>query len=591
MKILLMTLNSKYIHSNLAIHSIYRYWVQNLKKPDSNVTIDVREFTINNDMDPVLSEMHRGRYDVVFVSAYIWNIELLTVLIENYNRLNPETLIFLGGPEVSYNPFEQMSNLPAIHGVFCGEGEESFTAAVRHFLSGNALDTLHHIPGIATRYSVVAPTPVIVSDLDSLPFPYESMDAFSNRIVYYESTRGCPYSCSYCLSSSLKGVRRLSLERVYSDMKKFLEWQVPQVKFVDRTFNLDKKHALSIMQYLVDHDNGVTNFHFEINGNLLDSDYFALVSKGRKGLFQFEIGIQSTCTSTLTAINRNIPFEQLKENIQELIKTQKTHVHVDLIAGLPLESYKRFLKSFDDAYNLGANQLQLGFLKVLKGTALYGQKDRYGYKVRRETPYEVLENNYISFDDLAVLKEVEKLVEWYHNSERFKVSFKWLLMKTGNKPSELFLSLRKWFFSRGLLNVPISTFNLYLYLDAYYKSVVDSGDEQVFNDLLKYDYYASGLRGQRDLFHYPDIPRFNKRRIEILDMQDVKNHFVDEDDPVTPKEMLKYLEFVVFKHDVVGWISETSSLIPETNSVVVFNMKKPYAFLKLGIQLFKGDAS
>lgn len=584
MNVLLMTLNSKFIHSNLAIQYIEAYWNHHHKDDYPNVTIHVKEFTINNDMDSILRDLYRGSFDAIFVSAYIWNIESLNLLFSDYAKLKPETLIIYGGPEVSYNPLEQLEKNPAISAVICGEGEETFSKAVICLSEDFSIDRFHELEHITTRNSKVNSALARVQNLDSIPFPYLDISKFENRIVYYESSRGCPYACAYCLSSASKGVRYFSLDRVYDDLKRFLSWQVPQVKFVDRTFNIKKDHALSIMKFLSQNDNGITNFHFEINADLLDNDYFEVIESSRRGLFQFEIGIQSTNDPTTHAINRPIQYETLKSNTLRLIETGKAHVHVDLIAALPYETYERFLKSFDDVFALGAEQVQLGFLKLLKGTPLYEKQDEYGYKVRESAPFEVLENRFISYESLSKLKELEMLLEWYHNSGKFKKSLLWLIEKSKESPSGAFNKLRDYFKRNGYFDMPLSTYGLYEVMDAYYRSRFSDGE--VFNDLLKYDYYASNLHGNRDLFTYVEIPGMNKTRLNLLKDNDFVHQINPELIGQTPKEMLKRLEFITFQYDLDTLIKTDFKVVNKQISIMVFDSKMHDVGIPIDVGLF-----
>ncbi|MCD4714362.1 MAG: B12-binding domain-containing radical SAM protein [Clostridiales bacterium] len=593
MKILLMTLNSKFIHSNLAIKYIERFWRENHEHDHQMIELDVKEYTINNDMDHILRDIHKGRYDAVFASAYIWNIDPLSILFSNFRKINPKSLIIFGGPEVSYDPVDQLAKHSYLDGVICGEGEQTFSKLLIHFSKeGLSLNDVL-INGMTTRFHPISAEVMKVDDLDSIPFPYINFNAYENRIVYYESSRGCPYSCSYCLSAASKGVRYFSLERVFGDLDIFLEAKIPQVKFVDRTFNINKKHALPIMEYLVTHDNGITNFHFEITADLLDDDYFNLISKARHGLFQFEIGIQSTNQPTTVAINRPIPFDTLKEKTQTLIQIEKAHVHVDLIAGLPHENFERFLLSFDEVFEIGADQLQLGFLKLLKGTPLYNDKDRYDYTVRMEPPFEVLENKFISFDELTKLKEMEKLVEWFYNSKKFHHSIHYFINKSELKPGGFFLELASYFILNGYFDAPISTYRLYEILSNYYSSKYD--DIELFKDLLKFDYYASNLKGQRELFHYEDLPRFNQNRLEILKNDDFVKSFNTQYLGLPPKQILKNVEFITLKYDIMALIQSNYKSAPERLNIVMFDYDETNMTLhgfkayKIKREEFEGD--
>ncbi|MBE0449204.1 MAG: DUF4080 domain-containing protein [Clostridia bacterium] len=593
MKILLMTLNSKFIHSNLAIKYIERFWRVNHESNYKKIDLDVKEYTINNDMDHILRDIHRGRYDAVFASAYIWNIDSLSILFLNLKKINPNCIIVFGGPEVSYDPVEQLSKHAFLDGVICGEGERTFSDILIHFSNEGLSLEVESIQGLASRNQQLISQVMKIENLDSVPFPYVDLKEYENRIVYYESSRGCPYSCSYCLSSASKGVRYFSLNRVFDDLQFFLEAEIPQVKFVDRTFNINKKHALPIMEYLVEHDNGITNFHFEITADLLDDDYFNLISKARNGLFQFEIGIQSTNPSTNIAINRPIPFDTLKEATKTLIRIEKAHVHVDLIAGLPFESFKRFLLSFDEVYAIGADQLQLGFLKLLKGTPLYNDRHRYEYLVRMEPPFEVLENQFISFDELTKLKEVEKLVEWYYNSRKFHQSIQYFLSRSASTPSSFYLEMALYFNLKGYFDAPISTYRLYEILYDYYLTKHD--ESELFKDLLKFDYYAANLKGQRELFHYEDLPRFNQNRLEILKNDEFVQLFNAGYSGQTPKQILKNVEFITLKYDIMTLIQSNYKSAPRNLNIVMFDYDRSnmttrgFKAYKIKREDFEGD--
>lgn len=581
MKILLMTLNSKFIHSNLAIKYIERYWRENHESEYNMIELDVKEYTINNDMDHILRDIHKGRYDAVFASAYIWNIDPLSIIFSNYKEINPKSLIIFGGPEVSYDPVDQLLKHDYLDGVICGEGEHSFSELLIQFSKEGVNLEGAFIKGMSTRSHPISAEVIKIDDLDSIPFPYVDLKEYDNRIVYYESSRGCPYSCSYCLSAASRGVRYFSLERVFSDMNFFLEAKIPQVKFVDRTFNINKNHAMPIMEHLVIHDNGITNFHFEITADLLDEDYFKLISKARNGLFQFEIGIQSTNQPTTVAINRPISFDTLKEKTKTLIQTEKAHVHVDLIAGLPYESFERFLLSFDEVYEIGADQLQLGFLKLLKGTPLYNDRNRYNYLVRKEPPFEVLENTFISFDELTKLKEMEKLVEWFYNSKKFHHSINYFIKRSGMSPSTFFLEMATYFNMNGYFDAPISTYRLFEILYGYYSSRHD--DVELFNDLLKYDYYASNLKGQRELFHYENLPNFNQNRLDVLKNEKFVKSFNADYLGLAPKQILKNVEFITLKYDIMALIQSNYRSTPKKLCIIMFD----YAVSNMTLHGFK----
>lgn len=544
-KILLMTLNAKFIHTGLAIHSLKRYWDHN---GSHGAHVVVKEYTINNTTDDILMDLVKNTYDCIFVSAYIWNIELLSVLFANYNTIRPETYLIFGGPEVTYNPLQQLKNNPFMHAVISGEGEIALVDAIEALINNKPLDLIKGIYVRDKSYDVNHLVKTEMPDMDKLPFPYDDLSQYEHKILYYESSRGCPYSCSYCLSSATQGVRFKPLAKVYKDLSVFLREKVKQVKFVDRTFNLSKKHAIPILQYLINHDNGVTNFHFEINADLLDAEYIRVINGSRRGLFQFEIGVQTTHEPTMFAINRPITFSTLKENTQALIATGKAHTHVDLIAGLPYETFERFLQSFDECFDIGADHLQLGFLKLLKGTALYDKSIEHAYKIRKESPYEILENKYISFSELSRLKRLEQLVELYLNSGKFLKSLPYAMKAFGEKPSVFFLKMVDYWEKHLYFESPVSTYALYDIFNAFYKT--QGQDQAFFNDLLKFDYSFARLKGQKDVFHYVDDPTFNQKRLALLRNRAFIETYLPTFQEISGKGILKHVDFVLFQYDV-----------------------------------------
>ncbi len=413
MKLLLTAINAKYIHSSLAIRSLKQY------AACYGEQIAIQEFTINQNPDYILEQLYRQKADVIGFSCYIWNREMILQLAENLKKVSPRTVIFLGGPEVSYDAAEMLSRYPYLDLIVRGEGEATFLDLARHWIDG--APALADIPGITWR----APGPSIVENaarpplnLQDIPFVYDDLSSFVYRIIYYETQRGCPYQCQYCLSSVENGVRFLPEERVKKDLDFFLSKKVMQVKFVDRTFNCNRRHARMIWQYLIEHDNRVTNFHMEITADLMDDDTIDLLKKARKGLFQFEIGVQTTNPQTMKAIRRTVSFEKLSQVVRKLKALGNIHLHLDLIAGLPLEDYDSFGRSFDDVYRLEPDQLQLGFLKLLKGSGLRRDAEQYGICYRSQPPYEVLSTACLSFDDLCRLKLLEEMVETFYNSPK-----------------------------------------------------------------------------------------------------------------------------------------------------------------------------
>lgn len=415
-KVILAALNAKYIHSNLALRYLSRFQNNNQKHH-----VETMEFTINQRLDFIAEELFRKQPDVVLFSCYIWNVEMLRQLCPILKKIMPDCVIGFGGPEVSYESETFLRENPSVDFVMRGEGELVFTKYLEHLDAGNPA-TLGEIESLTYRQGdEIFSTPQMhPMDLALLPFPYE--DDFSdvqNQIIYYESSRGCPYHCGYCLSSVENGVRFVPLDKVLPDLQKFLDKNVPQVKFIDRTFNCKKSHAMAIWKYLHEHDNGVTNFHFEITADLIDQETIDFLKTVRKGLFQFEIGVQSTNPQTIRAINRNVDFAALSEIVQQIKDGGNIHQHLDLIAGLPYEDYDSFGRSFNDVYALHPEQLQLGFLKVLKGSMLHQKQKEFEIVYHDTAPYEVLTTHELPYADTLRLKYVEEMVETYYNSGRF----------------------------------------------------------------------------------------------------------------------------------------------------------------------------
>ncbi|MBQ1187779.1 MAG: B12-binding domain-containing radical SAM protein, partial [Peptococcaceae bacterium] len=367
--------------------------------------------------------------DVILFSCYIWNVEMLRQLCPLLKKIMPDCIIGFGGPEVSYESEKFLQENPAVDLIMRGEGELVFSELMNYLDFGTPA-SLHEIKSMTFRdgETIVSTPQQEPLDLALLPFPYE--DDFSdvqNQIIYYESSRGCPYSCGYCLSSIEKGVRFVPLEKVLPDLQKFLDHNVKQVKFIDRTFNCKKSHAMGIWQYLHEHDNGVTNFHFEITADLIDQDTIDFLKTVRKGLFQFEIGVQSTNPQTIEAINRNVDFDKLSGIVKQIKAGGNIHQHLDLIAGLPHEDYDSFGRSFNDVYALKPEQLQLGFLKVLKGSMIHKRQHEFEIVYHDTAPYEVLTTHKLPYADTLKLKYIEEMVETYYNSGKFLNTLEYLV--------------------------------------------------------------------------------------------------------------------------------------------------------------------
>lgn len=427
MKILLVAVNAKYIHSNLAVYNLRAYAKAYLK---SDVQIEIAEYTINHQMDDILAGVYKAKPDVLCFSCYIWNLPCVEAVSCEYHKLCPAVPIWVGGPEVSYETERFLKEHPQMTGVMIGEGEQTFLELCAFYAECDTRPNgMYKKPaGIAYRRGeeicfTAAREPI---DMSTIPFCYDDITDFTNRIIYYESSRGCPFRCSYCLSSVEKQLRFRDIALVKNELSFFLEKRVPQVKFVDRTFNCNHAHAMEIWSFLKEHDNGVTNFHFEISADLLTEEELALLAGMRKGLVQLEIGVQSTNGATIGEIHRTMDLTRLKAVVRRIQETGNIHEHLDLIAGLPYEGYMTFAKSFDEIYALKPNQLQLGFLKVLKGSYMYEHAVEYGLIYQSRPPYEVLRTNWLDFPELLAIRRAEEMLEVYYNSGQYEVTVKLL---------------------------------------------------------------------------------------------------------------------------------------------------------------------
>ena len=421
MKILLAACNAKYIHSNLAVYDLRAY------ASAYQEHILLREYTINQTKDEILKDIYLTGADVVCFSCYIWNISFVKDLLCDLHKILPETKFWAGGPEVSFDAEAFLRKTPQMTGVMIGEGEKTFLELVHYYVDGEG--SLTEIPGIVYHdgEEIYNNGWRELTDLSEIPFVYEQLKDFENKIIYYESSRGCPFSCSYCLSSIDKKLRFRDLELVRRELQFFLDHRVPQVKFVDRTFNCRHEHAMEIWRYILEHDNGVTNFHFEISADLLRDEEIQLMSKMRPGLIQLEIGVQSTNTDTIHAIHRHMDLVKLERSVAKIHSFGNIHQHLDLIAGLPYEDYNTFHRSFNDVYEMKPDQLQLGFLKVLKGSLMEQEAQKYGILHKEKEPYEVLSTNWLSYREILNVGRVESMVEVYYNSGQFQNTLEYLV--------------------------------------------------------------------------------------------------------------------------------------------------------------------
>ena len=458
MKILLAACNAKYIHSNLAVY--------NLKSCSGEYSsrVVIKEYTINQIRDDILKDIYLEQPDVICFSCYIWNISFVRELVPDLKKILPQVEFWAGGPEVSYDAVEFLKKNPAFFGVMVGEGEETFHELAGYYIERKP-ENLKEIRGVAFRDETKVQDIVHTGwremmDLSKVPFAYSNLTEFKNRIIYYESSRGCPFSCSYCLSSIDKKLRFRDIELVKRELQFFIDNKVPQVKFVDRTFNCKHDHAMEIWRYITEHDNGITNFHFEISADLLRAEELALMKTMRPGLIQLEIGVQSTNPQTIKAIRRTMDFEKLKGIVEQIHSFGNIHQHLDLIAGLPYEDYDSFHKSFCDVYALRPEQFQLGFLKVLKGSHMMEMTGEYQILYKDREPYEVLSTAWLTYGEILRLKMVESMVEVYYNSGQFKNTLVFL-EQYFDDPFQMYEALGRFYEKKGYSEISHSRMRRY----------------------------------------------------------------------------------------------------------------------------------
>lgn len=518
MKFLLVAVNAKYIHSNPGIYSLAAYACK--KMPSLKEHIEIAEYTINHQPEDILADIYFRKPQVIGFSCYIWNITYIKDLCVEVHKLLPDTQIWLGGPEVSYDSGKVLENMPFLTGVMIGEGEQTFLELMRMYTEtgqevqakekGNTDEDCHadrkrevyakllKIPGLAISchnnddIEIVCTEQRDLIDLNEIPFLYQDLSKFENRIIYYESGRGCPFRCSYCLSSIDKSVRLRDMNIVKQELQFFLDNKVSQVKFVDRTFNCNKKHAMEVWSYLLANDNGFTNFHFEIAADILDEEELSLLWQFRPGAVQLEIGVQSTNVETIKEIDRRMEIPLLRQIVKRIHDGGNIHIHLDLIAGLPYEDYISFGKSFDDVYAMHPEQLQLGFLKVLKGSKMYRKSREYGLVYGSKPPYEVLYTDWISYEEIHKLKQIEEMVEIYYNSNQFSTTLG-LLIPHFSSPFAFFEKLAAYYEKMGYFKASLARNHRYQVLLSFVESfvIINNNDEmyQLFCEALTMDIY------------------------------------------------------------------------------------------------------
>ena len=481
MKVLLVAINAKYIHSSLAVNSIAAY------NREYSEWIEVSEYTINNDINRITADIFKRNPDVVGMSCYIWNYSYVRKIVSDIEKVLPKAKIWLGGPEVSFNAADVLALNSGVFGIVRGEGEETWKDLLSYYVKKSP--DLKDILGITYREKgrlVDNPERQPIS-MDEIPLCSEKQD-LKNRIIYYEGSRGCPFKCSYCLSSMDCRLRFKSIDKIKKELLYYIENEVPQVKFTDRTFNCKHEYAKTIWRFITEKDKGITNFHFEVAADLLDEEEIDIITHMRKGLIQLEIGVQTTNDKALEAIHRHMDFGEVSRIVKILKEAGNLHLHLDLIAGLPHEGYDSFRKSFDDVYALRPHELQLGFLKVLKGSEMYERSSEFGITYRDEPPYEVLSTRDISYGEILKLKQVEEMLSVYYNSRQFDKTLL-LLEREYESPFDLYLDLAGFYESRGLSDISHSRMSRYDHLRDFIR---DKGfsDQDIYDEAMLYDLYA-----------------------------------------------------------------------------------------------------
>lgn len=580
MKLLLTAINAKYIHSNLAVYSLRAY----AKEYQNH--IELAEFTINHRTEYILSEIYKRKPQVLCFSCYIWNLSYVLEVAEEFHKLCPTVPIWVGGPEVSYEVEDFLRKYPFITGVMIGEGEKIFKNLCGYYVNqsapeqncraeqenqSNGEELPQEIRGLAFLQAdghilfTGQETPL---DLSEVPFCYDKMENFKNRIIYYESSRGCPFRCSYCLSSIDKKLRFRSLELVKEELGFFIEKEVPQVKFVDRTFNCDHHHAMEIWKFIKEKDKGITNFHFEIAADLLTEEEIAFIGTLRPGLIQLEIGVQTTNPATITEIHRTMDLDKLKGVVRKIKAPQNVHQHLDLIAGLPFEDYETFIKSFDEIYALKPEQLQLGFLKVLKGSYMFEHAKEYGVVYESRPPYEVLSTNWLRYDDVLLIKQAEEMLEVYYNSRQYPMSIK-LLETEFDSAFAMFAALGDYYEKNGYFSMSHSRIRrLEILLE--FVETIDKEHLELFKQAATYDIYSRENAKSRpafagDLSEFKEISRKYCQKGKLTHLEKFDYEMPEEETVTKLPERKKeafYLLFDYEKRDMLNHQAAVRRIVP-----------------------------
>ena len=561
MKVLLTAINAKYIHSNLAVYSLKAYAERNLTEKTKECTeIELAEYTINQQTDDILQDIYKKKPDMLCLSCYIWNLNYVEEIVREIHKLLPDMLIWVGGPEVSYDGPAVLTRLPEIDGVMKGEGEKTFCDLVEFYNNKENERTLDRIEGIVYRKGeeICENAWRKTMDLSEVPFVYHDMKEFEHKIIYYESSRGCPFSCSYCLSSIDKCLRFRNLDMVKKELQFFIDHKVPQVKFVDRTFNCKHDHAMAIWSYIMEHDNGVTNFHFEVSADLLNEAELELMSHMRPGLIQLEIGVQSTNEKTIREIRRTMKFEEVARIVKRINSYGNIHQHLDLIAGLPYEDYESFHKSFVDVYALQPEQLQLGFLKVLKGSYMEEQKENYGLVYKGRPPYEVLYTRWLPYEDTLRLKGIEEMVEVYYNSRQFCYTLPWLERQFSDAFC-MFEELAVYYEKHGLHLLNHSRTSRYeILLD--FAGEKDAQHLEQYRQLLILDFYLRENAKNRPEFAGEELLDKEEER-RFYDREAEERNYLGNYETSEKRKLRKMTHLEKFSWDVMGNMESRTVLL------------------------------
>ncbi len=548
MKVLLTAINAKYIHSNLAVYSLKA----NCGVYESQVKL--MEYSINQYAEEIFQSLYREKADVICFSCYIWNIDIIGQVAGWLSQVAPGVQIWLGGPEVSFDVADRLDSWNFVDGIMYGEGEDTFREMMAFW---NGEKNLEDVLGIGHRQpdgKVHVHFPRDFVNMSQLNFVYKRPENLKNKIIYYETSRGCPFQCSYCLSSVEKKVRFRDLELVKRELQQFIDWEIPQVKFVDRTFNCRREHSMEIMRFIKAHDKGKTNFHFEITADLLTEEELDFMAGLRPGLIQLEIGVQSTNPETIKEIRRKVSFERLKEIVQRIHAGKNIHQHLDLIAGLPFEGLERFKQSFNDVYGLKPEQFQLGFLKVLKGSYMREKAADYDLIYQPEPPYEVLSTRWLSYDDILVLKGVEEMVEVYYNSRQFENSLDWL---EGYFPSAfaMYETLAGYYEAKGLNGISHSRMTRYEILLDFVKEILNIEETRVFTQILTYDLYLRENVKSRPAWAANQEP-FKAAYVEFFKNEENREKYFSGYEGYTTKQIQRMTHIEHFTEDIRATAAE-----------------------------------